>query len=237
MNPEPITLLMALTAGFLGSGHCLGMCGGIATLPAAASSKTGIRVLLFNLGRLVSYALLGALVGLLGASIGDLFDVRQWSMILRIATGVVVILVGIYLLTGIRALLFGEKLGARFWAKIAPLAKRFSSQKNLGQTWMLGMLWGYLPCGLVYSMLLAASVSGSPVTGAGVMVAFGLGTLPAMAGLGLAGSGLLVKLRQGQARRIAGVVLILGGLWTAGQPIYHQYQMQSGERHQHHMNH
>ncbi len=188
---EPVTLGMALLAGLLGSGHCLGMCGGIATLPASgalAPDRNWPRVLVYNLCRLLSYASLGALVGAFGSMIGWLMDIQSWSIILRLVTGLVVILIGLQFLLGKSRLAFAERIGAVLWRRIAPLTRRLNPADGLTDLAMMGLLWGFLPCGLVYSMLTAAAVSGSALGGASLMLAFGLGTLPAVAGVGLLGS-------------------------------------------------
>jgi sulfite exporter TauE/SafE len=222
MSAEPLTLGAAVLAGFLGSGHCLGMCGGIAVLPGArAGGGSRSQLFIYNVSRLLSYSILGALVGFLGASVGEVLDVPRWSVILRLATGLVVVFIGLALWSGNTRWAFAERLGARLWRRVAPLATRMSSWPTGLRLASLGLLWGLLPCGLVYSLLLAASVSGSAQDGALTMAAFGLGTLPSMLGLGLVGQAAVQKLRLPSVRRAAAVVLIISGLWLAAMPIWH----------------
>ena len=232
---EPITLGMAFLAGILGSGHCLGMCGGIATLPASGGLTPGRnwpRVLVYNLSRMLSYAFLGAVVGIFGSSLGLLLDIQSWSIILRLVTGLVVVLVGLQFLLGKSRLVFAERIGAVLWRRIAPLTKRLKPGDRLTDLALLGLMWGFLPCGLVYSMLTAATVSGSAGGGASLMLAFGLGTMPAVAGIGLLGSGAVSLLRGQTTRRVVGVALLISGVWLMTLPIS---QLVGGEGgHQHH---
>lgn len=214
-----------LLAGFLGSGHCLAMCGGIAgALGATARDRPAWqRALLFNGGRVLGYGLLGLLAGLLSAGMAGLTGLA-W---LRLAAGMLLILLGLQLLTGWPLLAPLERLGGKLWQRISPgMARRLtapSTPRMLG----IGMLWALLPCGLVYTALAAALTSGGPVTGAATMLAFGLGTLPAMAGVTLGGGMLLRALRSRTGRRLAGALILAGGLWTlwtalpAGAPHVH----------------
>jgi sulfite exporter TauE/SafE len=218
-----LSFLAALAAGFLGSGHCLGMCGGIVgalqvgNTPARA--RTFAFTLLHNLGRILSYMMAGAIVGALGGTIGLLSGWHWWPEILRIATAAVMILIGLSLALRWRGLNALERWGARFWAKLAPLARHLLPARTPAQALAAGMLWGWLPCGLVYTLLAAAAVSGSAAAGAGVMLGFGLGTVPAMLGAGLAAGALGRKPWIGTMRRLAGVLLIVFGAWTLAMPV------------------
>jgi len=222
VNPEAITLGAALLVGLLGSGHCVGMCGAMALLPGAGPEPAPRWAMLsYNLARMTSYAILGAVAGGFGAALGQLFDLSFWSLVLRVATGAVIVLIGLMLVTGNRNLAIAERLGASLWRRVSPLAQRLRGGPPGLRLVGLGLLWGLLPCGLVYSVLLAASVSGSAAQGALTMAAFGLGTVPSMLGLGLAGGALLTRLRRPRFRWSAGVVLVLCGLWLAAWPVYH----------------
>lgn len=202
---------MAL-AGLLGSGHCLAMCGGIAGALglAAAAHPTWQRVLLFNGGRVLGYALLGLVAGLLSAGLGTLTGFI-W---LRLAAGLLLILLGLQLLTDRPLLAPLERLGARFWRRIAPRAgPGFVGGSRAGML-ALGMLWALLPCGLVYTALAAALTSGGALPGAATTLAFGLGTLPAMGAATLGGGALVRGLRSRKGRRLAGGLILAGGLWA-----------------------
>ena len=215
---EPITLGAAFAAGLLGSGHCVGMCGPIAAIAGAGSNGQPARsALIYNAARIVSYCVVGALFGGLGYAIGSAADIARWSQIVRIAMSAVLVLVGLQLLLPRSRINPLERIGARFWQRIAPLARRLKPGERKSHLFALGLLWGWLPCGLVYSLLALAAVSGSAASGAATMAAFGLGTLPAMIGIGVSGRG-LAALRRPAMRKLLGVTLIVGALWVAAMP-------------------
>lgn len=214
MTPEtgwPL-LAAAATLGFAGSAHCVGMCGGI-----AAAGGTGSNVLqgiLFNLGRLAGYALLGGGVGaLVGAALGGL-PVRPFAIGLRLLAALLMLLLGIALLTG-RDLLSLERLGAAVWRRLRPLAGRSLALPGGFRLAVLGVLWGFLPCGLVYSAISLAAAAGSAAAGSLAMLAFGLGTLPAMLAVTLAGSAVTRRFAGLRTRRLAGLLMIGFAIWTA----------------------
>lgn len=214
-------LLSAWVAGTLGSAHCLGMCGGIASL--AGSSPGGARpgrILAFNAGRLGSYSLAGALVGSLGWQLGALTgEALAWGGALRLMMGLMMIAVGLHVAIGWTGLRRLERLGIPLWRRIGPLARRFDPRRSAAQALAFGALWGWIPCGLVYSALLTALVSGSATAGASIMLAFGFGTLPAMLSLGLLGQRLQRALAAVEVRRLFGLTVIGFGVWTATGPL------------------
>lgn len=210
----------AFTLGLAGSVHCLGMCGGIAaaagTRTSSAASGTGAALagLTFNLGRLASYALLGLLVGaLVGAAVAQV-PVRPLAILLRALAGLLMLLMGLSLLAG-RDLLALERAGGRLWERVRPLAGRALALPPALRFAALGLLWGLLPCGLVYSALALSAASGSALAAGATMLAFGLGTLPAMLALTLAGSALTRRLPGLWTRRVAGVLMVVFAFWTA----------------------
>lgn len=223
----PALLLAALAAGFVGSTHCVGMCGGISsalslgTADAARQRAAGLVgfALIYNLGRIASYGFAGALVGALGFWLGDLIAVGDWSRWLRLATGAVMVAIGLQVAVNLRLLQPLESLGLRFWRRLAPFARRLMPVRSPLHALALGALWGWLPCGLVYSMLLTASVAGSAPAGAAVMLAFGAGTLPAMVGTGAAAGAFRGLTRKPRFRFAAGSLVIALGLWTALFPL------------------
>ncbi|MFK7886151.1 MAG: sulfite exporter TauE/SafE family protein [Gammaproteobacteria bacterium] len=238
MMMQTMTFSAALLAGFMASGHCLGMCGPMTALAAAPGhTATGMRALAYNSGRLVSYSIIGAVFGYLGFALGDAAGVARWSVILRIALGVVMLLIGLQLLRRRGGASVFERLGMRIWARLAPLTRHLNPAGRTVDLFAMGLLWGWLPCGMVYSMLAVAAVSGSAVHGASVMLAFGLGTLPALLGLSLAGTRLHV-LRSLHSRRALGLGLILAGLWMAAMPLYSTLgAAEDGAHAHHHMHH
>lgn len=220
-----ITFLAALVAGLAGSVHCLGMCGGIAGALGLAGGagqgglRSSVNALAYNLGRVTSYAVIGAVAATAVALSGNALSLPGWAGALRLATALLLIAIGLQLAINWSGLRRIESLGGRVWQKLAPLAQRFMPPRTVFHALALGALWGWLPCGLVYTLVLAAAVSGDPLTGAGIMVAFGLGTLPAMTGTALLG-GQVNRLRRHPAfRRLAGALLIAFGVWTAILPL------------------
>ncbi len=228
MSGEQMTLLAALLAGLFGSTHCFGMCGGIAA--ALGSGNPAIQrgpvrglgyQLLFSGGRILSYAIAGAIAGGLSFWLGALIDVPAWSGVLRVATGLVMVAIGLQLAVNWRGLRHIEALGGRFWRRLSPLVGRLLPVRSAPAALGVGMLWGWLPCGLVYTMLLAAVVSGSAAKGGALMLAFGAGTLPAMVTIGASAGGLTQLIGRHSLRRGAGVLLLAFGAWTMATPILH----------------
>jgi len=210
--------LTAFFVGLLGSGHCFGMCGGIAaglgSLPVHSETESNAEpratsAFLFNLGRILSYACLGLISAWLLAKVGKVLNVPQWSMILRFLTALMIFLIGLRYLFNWQTLATIEKAGARVWNHILPLAVRASSMPGGTGRLLLGLCWGLLPCGLVYSVLLTASAAGSSISGAAVMLAFGVGTLPSMLGMSLAAPALAAMLNDRWTKRLMGAALIL----------------------------
>ena len=239
MNTD-LSFLAAFTAGLVGSAHCLGMCGGIAAaLGMSARSGTAGRgpaagyALLFGVGRVTGYMIIGALAGWLGQRFAAAVDVPTWSAITRIATGLMLLLIGLQVAFHLRLLAPIEQGGARIWRRIAPLARRFVPVRGPHHALALGLLWGWLPCGLVYSMVLMALVAGDATSSALIMAAFGLGTLPAMTLTGLAATRFRLTTGRLLVRRLAGALLIAFGVWTALVPLRHAGGSE-GDHHQHH---
>ena len=211
-------LFTAFFVGLLGSGHCFGMCGGIAAglgslhVYGEEQKVPKPRVtsaLLFNIGRILSYACLGLVSAWLLTKLGHALNVPKWSMILRFLTAVMIFLIGLQFLLNWQTLAGIERAGAKVWKLILPIAVRASSLPGGSGRLLLGLCWGLLPCGLVYSVILTASAAGSPISGAAVMLAFGLGTLPSMLGMSLAAPTLAAMLSDKWTRKLMGAALIL----------------------------
>jgi uncharacterized protein len=216
-----LALGSAFVAGVLGSTHCIAMCGGLAT--ALGTQRHGAPhglPWLYQLGRVTSYGAAGAVVGSLGTVAGFAFEASQWSAILRLGTALIVVLIGLKIALGSRLrspwLRAPERWGALVWRWIVPLASRLPTQPAV-RALALGLLWGWLPCGLVYSVLLAAVFAGSALAGGATMLAFGLGTLPAMLGLSYAGGRFTPP--GATLARLLGSVIVACGLWTATVPV------------------
>jgi sulfite exporter TauE/SafE len=210
--------LAGLAMGFLGSSHCIGMCGGIAGALSSANaggtdrSHFG-RSLAYNAGRIASYSVAGALAGGFGAAFAGIGG-SGGMLALRGFAALLIIAVGLYVAGWSSAVVRIERLGGGLWRRIAPLARRARASSSPLAALAFGALWGWLPCGLVYSALVVAAASGSSASGALVMAGFGLGTLPALLAVGvLAGRG-LATLRTPAARQVAGAMVIAFGIWT-----------------------
>ena len=220
-----VNYIAAFTIGFMGSLHCVGMCGGISSALTTAvtpgthqlSRQLGFP-LLYNLGRIASYAIAGAIAGGLGSQFRDALGVHGPSA-LRIFAGIMMILVGLYLSGWWQVLNYLERAGARIWKKLAPWTRHFIPVDNPAKALALGMLWGWLPCGLVYSALAWSVGADNVETGALLMACFGLGTLPAMLGIGMFSHALNAFARTAGTRTVAALLLIGFGIWTLVTPL------------------
>jgi sulfite exporter TauE/SafE len=212
---DPGTLAAALAVGVLGGIHCLGMCGGI--VGAISLGHTGApgsawpRLLAYNLGRMGSYVVAGALAGLLGMAL--LGALPQGQRLLEILAAVFLVLLGLYLGGWWPVLAQLERMGGWFWKRIEPLGRHFIPVRHSGQALVVGAVWGWLPCGLVYSVLVWAMSAGGPAEGALLMAAFALGTLPNLLLMGLFATRLARFVRNPQVRHGAGALLIAYGIW------------------------
>jgi sulfite exporter TauE/SafE len=217
---SPLELAAAFLVGLLGSGHCVAMCGGIAVaLDTAASSGSGSRAACrmgYQSGRLAGYAIAGALVGGVGAGLLQLTSSAAALSVARGFQALMMILLGLYLSGLWRApLRVVENQGARLWRALEPVRRRVLPVRGFSGALRMGLLWGFLPCGLVYSALALALAAGSAGAGALTMLAFGMGTLPAVALTGAAGARLAGFAAGSLVRRGAGAVMVAGGLLLA----------------------
>jgi len=214
------SLFTAFTIGFLGRTHCLGMCGGIvgsldAGIGAGPTRRGGWLIfhLFYNAGRITSYTVAGALAGLMGslaatASFGNALPVGQ------MIAGIMMIALGLYLAGWWQAITLLEGAGQRVWKRMEPLGRQFFPVNSPLQALGLGLIWGWLPCGLVYSALALAMASASATQGALIMAFFGLGTLPALLSFG-AFAGMLKKwVRNPLVRQASGLVIVVFGIYT-----------------------
>jgi sulfite exporter TauE/SafE len=212
-------LISAFILGLLGGGHCLGMCGGLmgALTLAIPPQQRGRRLQLllgYNLGRILSYAVAGLLLGLGGWALAS----SPAASVLRIVAALLLIAMGLYLAGWWSGLTRIEALGKGLWRFIQPVTRRFMPVHGLPQAATLGALWGWLPCGLVYSTLLWAASQGDALDSALLMLAFGLGTWPVLLATGLAAERLTSLLRQRGVRIAGGLLVILFGFWTLPGP-------------------
>jgi sulfite exporter TauE/SafE len=248
MNADPgaLSLGAALLAGLAGSGHCIGMCGGIAGALAMRRPQAGFSTklgyaLAYNLSRITSYALAGALAGLLGRTLLAAVDVKPMSIAFRVVAGAIMIAAAMQLVFGWRLLGPLESAGSGLWRRVAPWAGRRGQSSGIGGAIGLGLAWGWLPCGMTYSMLLLSATTASVPMGAAVMLAFGVGTLPSMVTATVAFERIARALSsRATLRNVAGALLLAFGLYTAGsalaklRPAPPAVEQPQGHEHMHH---
>lgn len=202
--------------GVLGGVHCAGMCGGIVTAfsgQVTAEKREWPLHLSYNLGRIMSYAVAGAAAGAVG-SLGLLLDgVLPVQFALYVLANLLLIALGLYLAglsAGVARL---EAAGKALWRRVQPLMRHFLPVTTSARAFALGMLWGWLPCGLVYSVLAMALLSGDPLSGSVIMLAFGLGTLPNLMTVGL-------LVRRFRSAGVAKPVRLAAGALVVGFGVY-----------------
>lgn len=215
-------LVSALILGLLGGGHCLGMCGGLMgaltlAIPPEQRARRLRLLLAYNLGRILSYTLAGLLIGLAGWAVAS----SPAAMVLRVIAALLLIAMGLYLAGWWSGLTRIEGLGRYLWRYLQPIASRLMPVSSLPRALLLGAIWGWLPCGLVYSTLLWAASQGSALDSALLMLAFGLGTWPVLLATGMAAERLTALLRKRGVRMAGGLLVILFGLWTLPGPHQH----------------
>lgn len=207
---EPAFLAAMAALGLASGLHCVGMCGGIVTAFSARRGPQWMHTVIFNLGRISSYALAGAGAGALGS--------LSWyatggQSALYVLANVVLIFVGLHL-AGLRSpMRWLERLGAPLWRRVQPLAARLMQVRTLGGAYRAGLAWGWLPCGLVYGALAASAFAGSPAGGAAGMAAFGLGTLPWLLAAGVAAARLRAWMSRRAVRLGVGGTVLGFGAW------------------------
>ncbi|HJV82807.1 sulfite exporter TauE/SafE family protein [Noviherbaspirillum sp.] len=226
-------LISVFLIGLLGGVHCIGMCGGIVSafsvaskrrpFPVAVTNGSGavahaavlddaMRVVAYNTGRIASYAIAGAIAG------GVAQGVRTFSFVSSLQIGgywlanLMLIALGLYLMDVWRGLAQLEAVGQVLWRKLQPLMKHLLPVDSAAKAFALGGLWGWVPCGMVYSVLLTAMLSGSALSGAMVMFAFGLGTLPVLLTMGMLGARLQAWTRKRWVRVASGMLVLAFGL-------------------------
>lgn len=212
----------AFLLGLIASGHCLVMCGGISGALALATRRNAngrprLDLLLgYQLGRIASYALAAVCLAGIGAGLVQFVDQERMRIALRGLSAVLFALVALNLLARGRGL--GIGLSRRLWSKLAPLGRRLLPVRGFGQALAFGAIWGWMPCGMVYSVLLIAWLGMDPLRSALIMLAFGLGTLPAVLG-GAYGAGNVVAFlgRRGMRSSVA-IALLLFAIATAAGP-------------------
>ena len=213
----------AFLVGLMGAGHCIGMCGGLvgafsSQLPRSAKQNQlalQLRFLFtYNVGRILSYALAGALVGGSASALGMLFDMDLYLITLRLIAGLMMVATGLYIAQIWSGVVQVERAGKLIWRFLSPIASKMVPVKTIPQAFIGGLLWGWLPCGLVYSTLTWAVAANSASQGAMIMASFGLGTLPALLSAGVAANVFGRWVQNRAVRLVSGSILVIFGLQT-----------------------
>jgi hypothetical protein len=221
------TLSAAFLAGLGGGAHCAGMCGpliGAARVSGGSASGRPAwlrHALAYNAGRIASYCAAGALTGALGAAGLALHGGPAAQQLMLAAMGASLILTAGYLAGFTAPVRFVERVGAVLWRRIEPGARHFLPADTPARAFRLGLVWGWLPCGMVYAALIAALATGDPLHGASLMAAFGLGTLPNLLALS-ASFRYISRMAKGRLARTAAATVIaaigIAGIVRASQP-------------------
>jgi hypothetical protein len=215
----------AFALALLGGVHCAGMCGGfVGALQLHRAPQLSATALSFgyHAGRLTSYTIAGLVAGLIGGAAFS-SDVLPLQVLLLCAGSAMLLAIGASLLGKRSWLARLEPLGARLWRTLAPFARKVYPPRTRMQAYGTGLLWGWIPCGMVYAALPLALTTGNAAGGAAVMAAFGLGTLPTMLALDVtlsrgagpgrlaAGGGLLAGARS-RLKPVAGAMILVFGV-------------------------
>ncbi|MDH5648469.1 MAG: sulfite exporter TauE/SafE family protein [Gammaproteobacteria bacterium] len=226
--PHELTFVSAFLVGLVGSVHCIGMCGGIVsalTLSAihqgATSKNTWLYIVLYNLGRISSYVAGGIAGGFLGQQILDVIFLRHAQLAASLLASGFMIALGLYVAGWWPGLMKVEQLGQILWRYMEPLGRRFIPVASAYQALLLGLIWGWLPCGMVYTALVWSLSAGAPLDGGLLMLGFGLGTLPVLLMIGGFAGVARAFLQKPATRQLAGAVIIvlacLSLLWQLTQ--------------------
>jgi sulfite exporter TauE/SafE len=229
-----LNLIPVFMTGLLGSVHCIGMCGGIVSaftaasptrriLPIAVVTDAGTlaqdaafdnatRVIAWNGGRIASYMIAGAIAGGIAGSARMLANLSSLQIGGYWLANLMLVALGLYLMNAWRGLTRIEAAGRLVWRRIQPLTKYFLPVDSPIKALALGGLWGWVPCGMVYSVLLTAMLTGSALSGATVMLAFGLGTLPTVLAIGMFGVRVKILARHRALRIASGLIVLAFGV-------------------------
>jgi len=202
--------LAAVGIGLAGAGHCLGMCGGIAAALSLGQGAGPRLTFAYHGGRLLSYAGLGGALGLIAGSI----NLAVWTLGLRYLAGALLVAMGLAIADWWRGISWLERAGARLWRPVQRLSSRLLPLRSARQAMLLGLCWGLMPCGLIYSALAWTATRQNAFESAALMLLFGAGTLPAMLATSFGASGVQALLRKRGLKLFIGVALVAAGLWS-----------------------
>ncbi|MCK5877596.1 MAG: sulfite exporter TauE/SafE family protein [Candidatus Marithrix sp.] len=210
-----LTIISAFLAGLLSATHCIGMCGsiiGTLTLTIPKNRSLWLYLINYNLGRISSYTIAGLTVGFLGASVADQIFLHSYHFIILQFSGIFMIILGLYMGGWWKGLSVLERIGDHLWRKLEPWGQKFIPVKKPSQAFGFGVIWGWLPCGLVYSILAFSLTSCNTWQGGTLMFAFGLGTLPTSLALGATARWFINFTNNSQVRKLAAILIVIFGL-------------------------
>jgi sulfite exporter TauE/SafE len=228
---DPVTLTSAFLLGLFSTMHCIGMCGGIIgalslSLPVEirnSKPKLFTFVLSYNIGRLISYSLAGLIAGAVGTGVLQSTGVDQGHAVLRIIGVCMMVAIGLYLTGWLPQLASVEKMGIPLWKRLEPIGRKLVPAASIPKALMYGLIWGWLPCGLVYFVLVWALTAGDAVHGALTMLFFGLGTLPTLITAGFMTSWVTRFAHSTRARQLVGLLIIVMAIGSLFIPMEHQH--------------
>ncbi|MDH5446255.1 MAG: sulfite exporter TauE/SafE family protein [Gammaproteobacteria bacterium] len=219
-----LSIFNAFIVGLFSTLHCLGMCGGIIgtltmSLPESVRNNN-LRLLsytsTFNLGRLLSYALAGLIAGAFGQTVMEAISPRYAHIILQVFATLIMVGIGIHLAGWFPRFNLIEKIGTPLWRKLEPFAHRLLPVQKPSQAFLFGLVWGWLPCGLVYAALIWSTSAGDATHGALFMLAFGAGTLLPVMTAGML-TGWMVRMSHiPNIKPIIGSIIIVMALLSLG---------------------
>lgn len=220
--------LVAFMMGLFSSMHCLGMCGsiiGALTLSLRQDLRRSTQtlfpyVLSYNLGRISSYAAAGLLVGILQHVFTLPFNKVDGYRVLQIGSALFMGGAGLYIAGWFPRFAYIERVGSKFWRLIEPLGRRLIPVHTMTSSFFFGVVWGWLPCGLVYAAIALSATAGEIHRSALTMLAFGLGTLPAVMSVGIMTSLVSHIAHNRWARRFAGIFIIALAVFAAFPELY-----------------
>ena len=228
---DPVTLTAAFFLGLFSTLHCIGMCGGIIgalslSLPVEirnSKPKLFTFVLSYNVGRLLSYSLAGFVAGAIGTSAFQSAGFDQGHAVLQNIGVFMMVAIGLYLTGWVPQLAKVEKIGLPVWKKLEPIGRKLVPVTSIPKALAYGMVWGWLPCGLVYFMIIWALTAGNAINGAMTMLAFGLGTLPTLMAAGFMTSWITRFTRSPRARQVVGLLIIFMAIGSLYIPMAHHH--------------
>jgi len=231
MMSDPITLTSAFLLGIFSTMHCIGMCGGIIgalslSLPEEIRNNKArlfTFVLSYNIGRITSYSIAGLIAGAVGTGVLQSAGFDQGHSVLKYIGVSMMVAIGLYLTGWLPQLASVEKIGIPVWKRLEPLGRKLVPVVSLPRALAYGLVWGWLPCGLVYFVLIWALTAGDAINGALTMLAFGLGTLPTLIAAGFMTSWITRFARSARARQVVGLLIIAMAIGSLFIPMAHHH--------------